>query len=129
MFCVLLTFKTQQQSTRHGFLFFFLLLISHRDLLDLSRVGDDLLHDLHGLTLGLGRLSLTLRRGGLDDLHLLALAHLHGHRRTLFGETKKKKMKKGGKNEMKTDIERPLTTKRLSSKCKPTPSSTAYIQT
>lgn len=70
-------------------------LISHRDLLDLSRVGDDLLHDLHGLTLGLGRLSLTLRRRGLDDLHLLALAHLHGHRRALSQGEEEEESKEG----------------------------------
>lgn len=59
--------------------------ISYRDLLDLPRVGDDLLHDLHGLPLGLSRLSLTLCRCSLDDLYLLALAHLHGHRCALLG--------------------------------------------
>lgn len=55
---------------------------SYGDLLDLSCVGDDLLHDLHGLALCLSCLSLTL--GSLDDLYLLALTHLHGHRRTLM---------------------------------------------
>ena len=61
--------------------FLFLLdAISYRDLLDFSRVGDDLLHHLHSLALGL---CLSLSCCGLDDLHLLALTHLHGHRRTL----------------------------------------------
>lgn len=56
---------------------------SYRDLLDLSCVGDDLLHDLHGLALSLSRLSLTLGCGSLNNLHLLALAHLHGDGRAL----------------------------------------------
>ncbi len=63
--------------------------ISYRDLLDLSCVGDDLLHDLHGLALGLSRLSLTLGCRSLDNLYLLALTHLHGHRRTLTERKRK----------------------------------------
>lgn len=58
-------------------------LISYRDLLDFPSVGDDLLHDLHGLALGLSCLSLTLSSRSLDNLYLLALTHLHRHRRTL----------------------------------------------
>lgn len=57
--------------------------VSYRNLLNLSGVGDDLLHDLHGLTLGLSCLRLTLSCGRLHDLDLLTLAHLHGHRSTL----------------------------------------------
>lgn len=51
----------------------------YRDLLDFSCVGDDLLHDLHGLpgaTLSLLGLALRL---GLDYLYLLPFAHLHRH--------------------------------------------------
>ncbi len=66
------------------FFFSLISLISHRDLLDLSCVGDDLLHDLHGLALGLSCLSLTLGCRSLDNLYLLALTHLHGHRCTLI---------------------------------------------
>lgn len=58
----------------------------YRDLLDLPRVGDDLLHDLHGLpgpALRLLGLSLRLR---LHDLHLLAFSHLHRHRGGLRSE-------------------------------------------
>lgn len=58
--------------------------ISYWDLLDLSRIGDDLLHNLHGLALGLSCLSLTLWCCSLDNLHLLALTHLHGDRCTLM---------------------------------------------
>lgn len=50
---------------------------SYRNLLDLSSIGDDLLHDLHGLALGLSCRCLTL--SCLDDLYLLAFTHLHGH--------------------------------------------------
>lgn len=57
--------------------------ISYWDLLDLPRVGDDLLHDLHGLTLGLSGLSRALRCCSLDDLNRLALTHLHGNGGTL----------------------------------------------
>lgn len=63
--------------------------ISYRDLLDLSGVGYYLLHDLHGLALGLSCLSLTLCCCSLDNLYLLALTHLHGHRRTLMERKKK----------------------------------------
>ena len=73
--------------------------ISYRDLLNLSCVGDDLLHDLHGLTLGLSCLSLTLGCRSLDDLYLLALAHLHGHWRALMERKGKKKSRKRGEIE------------------------------
>lgn len=53
---------------------------AYRDLLDLARVRDDLLHHLHGLSsAALGLLRLTLRLG-LDYLHLLTFSNLHGHR-------------------------------------------------
>lgn len=65
-------------------------------MLNLSGVGDDLLHDLHGLALGLSCLPLTLGCSSLDNLYLLALTHLHGHWSALT-ETKKNRMSTGGK--------------------------------
>ncbi len=61
------------------------LISSYWNLLDLSRVGDDLLHNLHRLSSRLCCLRLSLC-SGLHDLHLLAFAHLHGHRSALKKE-------------------------------------------
>lgn len=62
---------------------------AYRDLLDLSRVGDDLLHHLHGLSSAtLGLLCLTLRLG-LYNLHLLTFSDLHCHRCGLEGRVKR----------------------------------------
>lgn len=59
---------------------------SYRYLLDFSCIGDDLLHDLHGLpssTLSLLGLSLRL---GLHYLYLLAFSNLHRHRGSLHSK-------------------------------------------
>lgn len=56
---------------------------AYRDLLDLPRVRDDLLHHLHGLPSAALRLLRLPLRLGLDYLHLLAFSHLHGHGRAL----------------------------------------------
>lgn len=68
----------------------FLLAESYRDLLDFSRVGDDLLHHLHGLSCAaLSLLALALGLG-LHDLDLLPLSHLHCHGGGLHKQIKKK---------------------------------------
>lgn len=62
---------------------------AYRDLLDLSRVRDDLLHHLHGLpSAALGLLGLALWLG-LDNLHLLTFSNLHGYRCGLEGRVMK----------------------------------------
>lgn len=62
---------------------------AYRDLLDLSSVGDDLLHHLHGLSSAtLGLLCLTLRLG-LHNLYLLTLSDLHCHGCALEGRVKR----------------------------------------
>jgi len=61
----------------------FLRVKSYRYLLDFSCIGDDLLHDLHGLpSSALSLLGLSLRLG-LHYLYLLAFSNLHRHRRAL----------------------------------------------
>lgn len=75
----------------------------YRDLLDLPSVGDDLLHDLHGLpSAALCLLALPLGLG-LHDLDLLTFSNLHGHRGALQarrrGERTKQKLSAGGSSQ------------------------------